>query len=84
MKKLLIVAIALLSVFIARADEGMWLLSKLKQQNIGKMQQMGFKLTAEDIYDVNKPGIKMLLLAWEMPGVLFVISVPERSFLPMV
>lgn len=58
MKKLLIVAIALLSVFIARADEGMWLLSKLKQQNIGKMQQMGFKLTAEDIYDVNKPGIK--------------------------
>ena len=58
MKKLLIVAIALLSVFIARADEGMWLLSKLKQQNIEKMQQMGFKLTAEDIYDVNKPGIK--------------------------
>ncbi len=49
---------ALLAVFVARADEGMWLLSKLKEQNIGKMQQMGFKLTAEDIYDVNKPGIK--------------------------
>ena len=58
MKKLLIVVFALLSVSIVRADEGMWLLSKLKQQNIEKMQQMGFKLTAEDIYDVNKPGIK--------------------------
>lgn len=58
MKKLLIVVFALFSVSIVRADEGMWLLSKLKQQNIEKMQQMGFKLTAEDIYDVNKPGIK--------------------------
>lgn len=58
MKKLLIIAFALLSVSVVRADEGMWLLSKLKQQNIAKMQQMGFKLTAEDIYDVNKPGIK--------------------------
>ncbi len=58
MKKIIIVALAWLSVTAARADEGMWLLSKLKQQNIEKMQQMGFKLTAEDIYDVNKPGIK--------------------------
>ena len=51
MKKLLIIALALLSVSIVRADEGMWLLSKLKPLNIEKMQQMGFKLTAEDIYD---------------------------------
>lgn len=58
MKKLFILGIALLSLTVARADEGMWLLSKLKQQNIEKMQQMGFKLSAEDIYDVNKPGIK--------------------------
>ena len=58
MKKLLIIALALLSVSIVRADEGMWLLSKLKPLNIEKMQQMGFKLTAEEIYDVNKPGIK--------------------------
>ena len=58
MKKLFIMALALFAVSIVRADEGMWLLSKLKQLNIEKMQQMGFKLTAEDIYDVNKPGIK--------------------------
>ena len=42
MKKLLIIALALLSVSIVRADEGMWLLSKLKPLNIEKMQQMGF------------------------------------------
>lgn len=58
MKKLFMIAVALSAVLAARADEGMWLLSKLKEQNIEKMQQMGFRLTAEDIYDVNKPGIK--------------------------
>lgn len=58
MKKLLIVAFALLSFSVVRADEGMWLLSKIKQLNIAKMQEMGLKLTAEDIYDVNKPGLK--------------------------
>lgn len=58
MKKLLVVVLALFAVSIVRADEGMWLLSKLKQQNIADMQKMGFKLTAEDIYDINKPGIK--------------------------
>lgn len=58
MKKLGVIIFALLSAIGAKADEGMWLLSKLKQQNIEKMQQMGFQLTAEDIYDVNKPGIK--------------------------
>lgn len=58
MKRLLIIILTLLTVSMVRADEGMWLLSLLKQQNIEKMQQMGFKLSAEDIYSVNKPGIK--------------------------
>ena len=58
MKKLLMITVALLTLSVARADEGMWLLSKLKGKTFEKMQEMGFKLTAEDIYDVNKPGIK--------------------------
>lgn len=58
MKKFLLVVFALLSISMVRADEGMWLLSRLKQDNIDKMQEMGFKLTAEDIYSVNQPGIK--------------------------
>jgi hypothetical protein len=83
MKKLLIIALALLSVSIVRADEGMWLLSKLKPLNIEKMQQMGFKLTAEDIYDVNKPGIKDAIVGLGNAAVLSVIFVRERLFLPM-
>ncbi|WP_418537451.1 S46 family peptidase [Odoribacter laneus] len=58
MRRLLIIVFALLSFSTLKADEGMWLLSLLKQQNIDEMQQMGFKLSAEDIYSVNKPGIK--------------------------
>lgn len=57
MKKLLVV-VALLLTGMVRADEGMWLLSKLKEQNIDEMHKMGFKLSAEDIYSVNQPGIK--------------------------
>ena len=53
MKKLVLVVCAWLCVGFAKADEGMWLLSRLKQQNIEEMQAMGFRLTAEDIYSVN-------------------------------
>lgn len=58
MKRLLVVVIVLFSAWTVKADEGMWLLSRLKQQNIEDMQKMGFKLSAEDVYDLNKPGIK--------------------------
>lgn len=58
MKKVVLVISALLFFSFAKADEGMWLLSRLKQQNIDEMQAMGFRLTAEDIYSVNQPGIK--------------------------
>jgi hypothetical protein len=36
----------------------MWLLNKLKQINEAEMQKLGFKLTAEDIYDINKSSMK--------------------------
>ncbi|MRT92370.1 S46 family peptidase [Ancylomarina sp. 16SWW S1-10-2] len=48
----------LLSFSIAKADEGMWLLSLLKKQNAVEMQKMGFKLSAEDIYDINNNSMK--------------------------
>ena len=41
-----------------RADEGMWLLHLLKKLNIEKMNEMGCKLTAEDIYSINNASIK--------------------------
>ncbi len=41
-----------------QAHEGMWLMNKLKQINEAEMQKLGFKLTAEDIYDINKSSLK--------------------------
>ena len=41
----------------ARADEGMWL-PMLIQKKIPQMQELGFRLTAEDIYSVNRACLK--------------------------
>jgi hypothetical protein len=57
-KRTLSLCTALLLVLFANAHEGMWLLNKLKQINEAEMQKLGFKLTAEDIYDINRSGLK--------------------------
>ncbi len=44
--------------FKARADEGMWLLPLIEKLNIGKMTELGLKLSAEDIYSLNKACLK--------------------------
>ncbi|KUG08983.1 S46 family peptidase [Solirubrum puertoriconensis] len=43
---------------VARADEGMWLPLLLKQLNEADMQKKGLKLSAEDIYSVNRGSLK--------------------------
>lgn len=48
---------------VARADEGMWLPLYLKQLE-SKMQSMGCKLTADDIYNVNKASIKDAIVSF--------------------
>lgn len=60
MKKLLTVLIFLILTvgFRAKADEGMWLLPLIEKLNIGKMTELGLKLSAEDIYSINKASIK--------------------------
>lgn len=49
---------SLISTPFLRADEGMWIPMLLKKYNIKDMQAKGFKLTAEDIYSVNKASMK--------------------------
>jgi hypothetical protein len=44
--------------FRVKADEGMWLLPLIEKLNIGTMTQMGLKLSAEDIYSLNKACLK--------------------------
>jgi hypothetical protein len=60
MKKLFaILLILFLSFgFKAKADEGMWLLPLIEKLNIGKMTELGLKLSAEDIYSLNKVCVK--------------------------
>jgi hypothetical protein len=41
-----------------RADEGMWIPILIEKYNIKLMQEKGFKLSAEDIYSVNKACMK--------------------------
>ena len=57
-KNLLFAGIALFSVFLASAKEGMWIPTLLNKYNIEEMKQMGFKLSAEDIYSVNQVSMK--------------------------
>ncbi|MBR1799010.1 MAG: S46 family peptidase [Bacteroidales bacterium] len=51
------IAVAVLLPGVAKADEGMWLLS-LIGKNYSDMQKAGFKLSPEDIYSVNQSCIK--------------------------
>ena len=58
MKKLLfLVALVLVGASGVRADEGMWLPSEILKK-IKDIQSQGFKLSAEDIYSVNKSSLK--------------------------
>ena len=51
-------AAALMLLPVSRADEGMWLLPLLEKINSETMQNLGSRLTAEQIYSVNHSSIK--------------------------
>ncbi|WP_044201256.1 S46 family peptidase [Flammeovirga sp. OC4] len=53
-----LVVACILAPLSSIAHEGMWLPSLLQQLNEDDMQANGFKLTAEDIYSVNKSSMK--------------------------
>jgi hypothetical protein len=59
-KKILpvLVFISILFSNYVKADEGMWLPLLLKQLNESDMQKNGLKLSAEDIYSINKSSLK--------------------------
>ena len=57
-KNILLISLILFSISTMFAKEGMWIPTLLDKYNIEEMQQMGFKLTANDIYDVNHASMK--------------------------
>jgi hypothetical protein len=65
MKSKLLTIWLLLTIFLVpsmRADEGMWIPMLIEKYNIKLMQEKGFKLSAEDIYSVNKACMKDAVL----------------------
>ncbi len=59
MKKLLLASYLLLfTSYLCIADEGMWIPTMLKTLNESDMQRLGCKLTAEQIYSINKSSLK--------------------------
>jgi len=65
MKNKLLTIWLLLTIFLTpalRADEGMWIPLLIEKYNIKLMQEKGFKLSAEDIYSVNKACMKDAVL----------------------
>ncbi|OFX39795.1 MAG: peptidase S46 [Bacteroidetes bacterium GWA2_32_17] len=58
-KKIIVLFVAIFVAFTStvKADEGMWILS-LIHKNYEDMKKQGFKLTADDIYNINKASLK--------------------------
>ncbi|MDD3685877.1 MAG: S46 family peptidase [Bacteroidales bacterium] len=72
MKRILSILLGLTLIFNLnlRADEGMWLLSMLGK-NYDDMKKAGFKLTPEDIYNVNSGSIKDAIVGLGNEGAPF-------------
>ncbi|MCD7937568.1 MAG: S46 family peptidase [Tannerellaceae bacterium] len=57
MKKLWAVLLLVMTVNLTYADEGMWVLKELNQQNLAKMKELGLTLSYEDLYNESGPSI---------------------------
>ncbi|NDV79450.1 S46 family peptidase [Dysgonomonas sp. 511] len=58
MKRILLFFTLLLSVLLAKADEGMWLLKELNKQSAARMKELGFTFPIDNIYNENHPSLK--------------------------
>ena len=58
LRNIFIISVLYLSILKINADEGMWLLPLIQKYNIEKMHDLGFKLSAEDIYSINQSSLK--------------------------
>ncbi|MCD2424306.1 S46 family peptidase [Niabella pedocola] len=63
-KKFFGLTAGLLSIVLAKADEGMWLPQLLESLNEKRMQQLGMKISAKDIYDINKGSLKDAIVSF--------------------
>ncbi len=52
------IILLLLTVLVGKADEGMWMPQLVEALNIKDMKKNGFKLSAQQIYSINKASMK--------------------------
>jgi hypothetical protein len=57
-KRFILFFLLFVNGFVALADEGIWIPALLEKLNIRKMQEMGLKLSAEEIFSVNNSCLK--------------------------
>lgn len=58
MKRIFLLFTIFLSVLLAKADEGMWLLKELNAQSIARMKELGFTFPTDSIYSETNPSLK--------------------------
>ncbi len=58
MKRLLLCLMVAGACFIAKADEGMWLLKELNEQSIVRMKELGFRFPVNQLYDEQNSSLK--------------------------
>lgn len=64
MKKNLLLFCLLLCSFMAHADEGMWLLSKLDKKTSLMMQQLGLEMPVRQLYNDKSPSLKDAIVSF--------------------
>ena len=79
MKKLFLLIAAACASLTAAADEGMWLLPYLQKMNIKEMKARGCKLSAEEIYSVNKSSLKDAIVV-DVGGTTTDLGVIQNGF----
>lgn len=62
--KILLLLIFITNAFIAKADEGMWLPQLLGKLNESRMKSLGMKISAADIYSINKGSLKDAIVSF--------------------
>lgn len=53
----LVGALFLGNSYQAKADKGMWVLSEMNKENIAKLKELGFRLSVDSLYSLDKPSI---------------------------
>lgn len=63
-KKLLVIIFCILCTLVTKADEGMWLPQLLEALNEKRMKEAGMKISASDIYSINKESLKDAIVSF--------------------